>query len=394
MALVAASAYAAVPAVSVTPVASGFDRVTTIVNAGDGSGRLFVVERTGRIRIVLPNGTVLARPFLDISDRVDSSAIELGLLALAFDPGYALNRRFFVAYTDLSGDAVVSRFLTTLVDPQQADPRSESEVLRVPQPAPIHAIHHLEFGPDGYLYVASGDGGPGNDPADNGQNLGLLLGKLLRLDVSGPSGYAVPPDNPFVGTSGARDEIWAYGLRNPANFSFDRLTGDLLVGDVGQAMWEELDFQPAASLGGENYGWSLMEGNHCFDPPTGCEIPGLTPPVLEYPHQDPGDCAIIGGYVYRGAAQPPLRGYYVFSDFCSGAVRLARRGCAGWWSEVALTVPGGVAALGEGEEGEIYIGGWSTQEDGVLYRLEASGAEVFSDGFDSGDPGRWGQCSG
>jgi glucose/arabinose dehydrogenase len=392
--LFASAAAAEVPRLVLTPVTGGFDRITTLSPAGDGSGRLFVVERPGTVRIVLADGTALSQPFLDISDRVDASSIELGLLAMAFDPQYPANRRFFVAYTDLAGDAVVSSFLATPGDPHRADPRSESEVLRLPQPSPIHNIHHLAFGPDGFLYIGSGDGGPANDPADKGQNLSVLLGKILRLDVSGPIGYTVPPDNPFVGQPDARAEIWSYGLRNPANFSFDRLTGDLLVADVGQQVWEELDFQPAASRGGENYGWSLMEGNHCFDPPTNCSVPGLTAPVLEYPHVADGDCAIIGGYRYRGAAQRPLRGYYVFSDFCSGAVRLARPGCGGWWMEVATVAPGRVAALGEDEAGELYLGGWSGEAQGILYHLEAPGDEVFADGFESGDASRWSQCIG
>ncbi len=390
----ATSAAAETPGVVLVPLAGGFDRVTTVTHAGDGSGRLFIVERTGTIQIVLANGTRLINPFLDIADRIDSSDIELGLLALAFDPGYVLNRRFYVAYTGADGDAVVASFRTLLLEPNTADPFSEIEVLRLAQPSPIHNIHQLSFGSEGHLYVGSGDGGPAGDPADNAQDLAVLLGKVLRIDVDGTAGYEIPADNPFVGNPLARDEIWSFGLRNPANFSFDQATADLYLADTGEMSWEELNVQPARSPGGENYGWHRMEGTHCYDPPSNCQAPGLTLPAIEYPHVPDGDCAIIGGQVYRGDQQAALRGFYVFGDFCSGSIRLVRRGCRGWRAEVAATAPTRISALGENEAGEIYVAGWSTVGDAVLYHVETPGGGIFSDGFEDGSAASWDQCVG
>jgi len=390
----AVTALAATPPVVLTPFAGDFDRVTTVTHAGDGSGRLFVVERTGTIQIVLANGTRLKAPFLDIADRIDSSDIETGVLGLVFDPEYELNRRFYVAYTDPDGDAVVASFRSLLLEPNTADPGSETEILRLPQPSPIHNIHQLSFGTDGYLYVGSGDGGPGGDPSNNAQSLEVLLGKVLRIGVGATAGYEIPPDNPFIGDPLARDEIWSYGLRNPANFSFDRKTAALYLADAGEMSWEELNVQPATSTGGENYGWRRMEGTHCYDPPSGCQTPGLMLPVIEYPHVPGGDCAIIGGLVYRGKIQLALRGFYVFGDFCSGSVRLARLGCRGWWSEVVATAPTRISALGENEVGEIYVAGWSTVGEAVLYHVRTPGAGIFSDGFEDGEARSWDQCVG
>ncbi|MEM7588233.1 MAG: PQQ-dependent sugar dehydrogenase [Acidobacteriota bacterium] len=315
------------------PVATRLNRVTTITHAGDGTERIFIAEQTGQIRIIRPDGSTPEQPFLDISSLVDSTSLERGLLALAFHPMYEKNGRFFVVYTDRDSNAVLSRFQVSADDPDLADADTEDELLSLAQPTTIHAVHHLDFGPqDGYLYVASGDGGPGGDPSNNAQSLDVLLGKILRLDVDQVSGYAIPPDNPFVGNPVARDEVWSFGLRNPANFSFDRATGALYIGDVGESTWEEINYQPPGSTGGENYGWRRMEGPDCFDPPGACDRTGVTLPIAQYRHGP--DCAVIGGYVYRGSRQLSLTGIFLFADYCTGDLRVARQGCGGWWSEV------------------------------------------------------------
>ncbi|MEZ5332254.1 MAG: PQQ-dependent sugar dehydrogenase [Thermoanaerobaculia bacterium] len=302
-------ASAAVPARAATwqlglvEIASGLDRPSVLTHAGDGSGRLFIVEKIGRIRIVDASG-LRPQPFLDLTDRILANHLERGLTGLVFHPDYETNGRFFVAYTNMAGNEVLAEFHVSS-DPQVGDPDSEQQLLVVPEPTEIHNLNQLAFGPDGFLYIASGDGGPANDPNDNAQNLGLLLGKILRIDVDSsrpPLAYAIPPDNPFVADPLARDEIWAYGLRNPSRFAFDSETGDLFIADVGQHEWEEVDLEPAGSPGGVNYGWSLMEGFHCFDPPTGCMRPGLTPPIFEYSHSE--GCAVLGGGVYRGSSIP------------------------------------------------------------------------------------------
>src|SRR5262249_28252604 len=233
---------------------------------------------------------------------------------------FGSSRAFYVYYPDLGGDLVISRFLVT-EDPASADPASEALILR--QPHPSFANHNggqLAFGPDGYLYVGTGDGGGAGDPFENAQSHGVLLGKLLRLDVgSGGEPYALPPDTPVVGVGGSRSGVWATGLRNPWRFSFDAQTGDLYIADVGQDQFEEVDVQAAAAGGGQNYGWPITEGGHCFLPMVDCDPTGLTLPVAEYDHSD-GDCSIIGGFVYRGASDPGLQGIYFYGDFCGGRI--------------------------------------------------------------------------
>ena len=276
--LLAALSYPALAAdaIELELLAGGLDRPLGLIDAGDGSGRLFIVEQVGSIRIH-DNGEVLSTPFLDLSSRV-SCCNERGLLGLAFHPDYAQNDFFFVNYTDASGRTVVSRFSVS-GDPNRADAGSEVEVLSFDQPFSNHNGGHLAFGPDGYLYIATGDGGSGGDPQNNGQQLDTLLGKILRVDVDGLP-LAIPPDNPFVGDTTARDEIWAYGLRNPWRFSFDRRTGDLFIADVGQDRREEIDLQPSGSPGGQNYGWRRMEGSICFQPASGCTDGSLVLPIL------------------------------------------------------------------------------------------------------------------
>jgi glucose/arabinose dehydrogenase len=360
----AAQAEADLPALALTQVATGLQSPTAIVHAGDGSSRLFVLEQPGRIRVIV-DGELLSEPFLDISGQISAGG-ERGLLGLAFHPDYAENGQFFIDYTDAAGHTVVARYRVSTEDPNRADPASAGEVLRVEQPFANHNGGQLGFGPDGYLYVSLGDGGSGGDPQDNGQSLGTLLGTILRLDVDGTEPYAVPADNPFVDREGARPEIWAYGLRNPWRFSFDRQSGDLWIADVGQNVWEEINLQPADSGGGENYGWRLMEGAHCFQPAEGCDREGLTLPVLEYDH-DQG-CSVTGGYRYRGSAIGGLVGVYTFADYCSGVIWGAQEGEDGSWTSSELLSSGfRVSAFGEDEGGELYL---ADHGGGTVYRLD------------------------
>jgi glucose/arabinose dehydrogenase len=326
------------------------NKPTLLVSVRDGSGRLFVLEQPGTIRI-LKEGTLLPTPFLDLSGLVNNSGNERGLLGLAFDPGYAIDGRFFVNYTDANGDSVTARYSVSGADPDLADPTSGVPILRIAHPQySNHNGGNLVFGPDGYLYFGMGDGGSGGDPNGNGQNLGVLLGKLLRIDVR-VEPYAVPPDNPFVGRAGAKPEIWAFGLRNPWRFSFDSKTGDLYIADVGQDAYEEIDFQPALDRGGENYGWNFMEG---FHPYQGQAPPGLVPPVAEYDHGG-GNCSVTGGYVYRGALLPELVGMYVFGDYCSGRIWVLARAADGWKTAVWLETTLAITSFGEDDRGELYV---------------------------------------
>jgi glucose/arabinose dehydrogenase len=297
-------------------VASGLD-APIYATAPAGDARLFVVEQRGVIRI-LDQGAVLPQPFLDIDSLVASGG-ERGLLGLAFHPAYGTNGRFFVHYSNLGGHTTLAEYRVSS-DPDRADHGSARILLTVTQPYPNHNGGQLEFGPnDGYLYLALGDGGSGGDPQDRAQNPNELLGKILRLDVDGALPYAVPASNPFVGVPGARPEIWALGLRNPYRTAFDRVTGDLWIGDVGQNAWEEVDFQPRSSPGGENYGWARMEGLHCYPPTASCRPDTLVLPVAEYDHGS-GRCSITGGRVYRGSAIPWLAGTYFYADFCSAQI--------------------------------------------------------------------------
>ena len=294
-------------AIKAEPVITGLSSPVGITHAGDGSGRLFIVLQGGRI-VIFDGVKILSSPFLDITSVVSSGG-ERGLLGLAFHPNYVGNGSFYVNYTNTAGDTVIARYSVS-ANPNQADPTSADILLTIPQPFSNHNGGQLHFGPDGYLYIGIGDGGSGGDPQNNGQDLGTLLGKILRIDVDKGPPYAIPPDNPFFGPGdGALDEIWAWGLRNPWRFSFDRLTGDMFIGDVGQNSWEEVDFQPASSAGGENYGWRLMEGNSCYNPATNCNDSTLTLPILVYDHTV--GCSVTGGYRYRGSKNPALDGFYL-----------------------------------------------------------------------------------
>ncbi len=351
---------------SVEPLQSGFQRPVYLTHAGDGSGRLFVVEQAGRI-YVITDARSPAALYLDITTLVDSSANERGLLSVAFHPDFKSNGLFFINYTRKpDGATVIARYRVSS-DPNVADPGSAIVILTIPQPEANHNGGLVQFGPDGYLYIGMGDGGGQGDrhgTMGNGQNLGSLLGKLLRIDVNG-NPYSIPASNPFQARAGARPEIWAYGLRNPWRWSFDRRTGDLYIADVGQDTYEEIDFQPAADPGGENYGWRLMEGKHCFNPSSGCEQPGLTLPVAEYDHSR--GCSVTGGYVYRGARYPWLDGLYFFADYCSGIVWTLNRNPPGAWEMVERTrLSFQPSSFGQDPAGELYLVG---HDDGTIYRL-------------------------
>lgn len=306
------------PALNLQLVVAGFTRPVYLTNAGDGSGRLFIVEQAGRVWI-MDDGERLPEPFLDIVPLVGSSANEQGLLSLAFHPDYATNGRAFVNYTNLDGDTVVAEYQVMPDDPNRLDPASARTVLQVDQPAGNHNGGLLLFGPDGYLYVGMGDGG-GQNGGQNGQRLDTLLGKVLRIDVNAGSPYAIPPDNPFVSTTGARPEIWLTGLRNPWRFSFDAATGDLYLGDVGSASIEEVNVIPPGQ-GGLNLGWNIFEGLRCNRPDDACPAQDsrFFWPLYTYEHAE-RECAITGGYVYRGPAAPSLRGVYLFADYCAGTI--------------------------------------------------------------------------
>ena len=355
-------------------VASGLNR-PIYVAAPPGDSRLFIVEQRGVIKL-LKDGSVLAKPFLDITDIVatPSAYSEQGLLGLAFHPVFAVNRRFFVHYTNLDGDTVIERYEVDADDPDVADPGSAETVLTQSQPYANHNGGTIEFGPDGYLYFGFGDGGGGGDPGDRGQGPTTLLGKFIRIDVDSLP-YSIPPTNPFVGNGAVLDEIWAFGVRNPYRWSFDRSTGDMWMADVGQSAWEEINFQPAASSGGENYGWSLMEGLHCFDPPVNCGSDTLDLPIYEYSHEA-GECSVTGGYVYRGAAIPELVGYYLFGDYCSNRLWAVEYDGSEITTLLDLTAElnptaqiDALAAIGEGGDGELYLVDRDGTSSGEVYKV-------------------------
>lgn len=358
------------PGIVLEPVFTGFQAPVYVTHVGEdssGGSRLFVVEKAGRIYLVEDDVVQLA-PFLDITDRVGSEGSEQGLLSVAFPPDFAASGLFYVDYTDRRGDTVIARYQLLAGDPRQADPNSEQRILQIDQPAANHNGGQLQFGPDGYLYIGMGDGGRAGDPWGNAQNPGVLLGKILRVNVTGADTYTIPADNPFLDRPDARPEVWALGLRNPWRFAFDRTTRDLYIADVGQNVYEEVNVQPATSPGGENYGWDVMEAGHCFEPQTGCDSSGLVLPVGEYDHTQ--GCSITGGYVYRGTRYPHLAGVYFFGDFCSGNIWGLRQAATGEW-EMALLLSTGlnISSFGEDLAGEIYVVGY---RDGIIYHLVAS----------------------
>jgi glucose/arabinose dehydrogenase len=351
------------------PVAKGLSNPVSITNASDGSGRLFVNEQAGSIRVVGSDGALRPEPYLDIHKRVLSGG-ERGFLGLAFHPGFPGRSRLFVDYTRTpDGATVISEFHAT---PQRADPASERILLVIAQPFANHNGGQLAFGPDGYLYIGMGDGGSGGDPFGNGQNTNVLLGKILRIDVDSAAApgkaYAIPPSNPFapngIHPGEGAPEVWSYGLRNPWRFSFDTADGDMYIGDVGQGSWEEIDRQPGDSRGGENYGWNVMEGRHCYRDT--CDQRPYVKPIAEYGH-DQG-CAVIGGYVYRGTLQPALRGVYVFGDACSGVVFTLQVDEGTATPKFVLDSGKQISSFGLGENGELYL---ADLGGGAIYRVLA-----------------------
>lgn len=333
-------------------IAGGFTRPVFVTGANDGTNRLFIVEQYGKVYILDSDYQLRDTPFLDVNGLLSTGGNEQGLLGLAFHPDYAENGQFFINYTDVNGDTAVSRYQVSADDPNMADPNSGEYIIRINQPYPNHNGGDIAFGPDGYLYVGMGDGGSAGDPEGNGQDSKALLGKMLRLDVDGGSPYAIPATNPFVNDSTFAPEIWAWGLRNPWRFSFDRATGDLYIGDVGQNTWEEVNFQPADSQGGENYGWNILEGTHKY---SGAAVPdGLINPFFEYDHSD--GCSVTGGYVYRGRDLPELQGTYLFGDYCSGIIWASYRDAEGNWQTAQFMRPQmNISSFGQDDFGELYV---------------------------------------
>ncbi len=351
------------PEISLTLVAGGFKSPTHITNAGDRSGRLFVTEQAGKILIV-KNNKILKAPFLDINDRV-GCCDERGLLSAVFPDNYASKKYFYVNYTNTKGNTVIARYNLTS-NPDIADIKSEDILLTIKQPFSNHNGGQMAFGPDGYLYIGTGDGGLVGDPLNNAQDSGSLLGKMLKIDVeSGNSPYSVPPDNPFLKKRGYRPEIWATGLRNPWRFSFDRQTGDLFIADVGQNKYEEINFQSPSSKGGENYGWNTLEGTHCYKS-SRCNKAGLVLPAAEYDHSQ--GCSVTGGMVYRGKKFPSLQGIYFYSDYCSGRIWGLRQSGGVWLNTLLINSGLSVSTFGEDETGEIFLADYSK---GDIYRVEA-----------------------
>jgi len=335
---------------------------------GDGSGRLFVVEQGGTIRII-SNGAVLPQPFLDITSKVIAQN-EMGLLGLTFHPNFSQSGKFYLNYNrSLSGQfqSVIAEYSVLASNPNLADPASERILLTVNQVGNFtnHKAGQLTFGADGFLYFGLGDGGSGGDPFGNGQNTGILLGKMMRIDVDSTSPglqYRIPPDNPFV-AGGGLPEIWAYGFRNPWRFSFDRVTGRLFVGDVGQDSFEEVDIVQK----GKNYGWNIMEGMHCFQPPTGCNMAGLTLPIVEYNHSEGN--AIIGGYVYHGSNIKGLQGIYVFGDLGTGKIWALQETSPNVWARTLLATTGKmISSFGQDQSGELYLVDYAS---GSVFRIQA-----------------------
>ncbi len=379
------------------PLASGLTNPVDIANAGDNSGRIFIAEQSGRIRIV-QNGTLLTTPFLDMRSVLEFGG-ERGLLGLAFHPQYVTNGLFFVYFTGnpttgagiATGDIVIARFQRSTTDPNIADPASRVNILIIPHSKngtsfSNHNGGALRFGPDGYLYAGVGDGGSGGDPFGSGQDRNVLLGKILRINVTGVATYSIPATNPFVGVANARPEIWAYGVRNPFRFSFDRVTGDFYIGDVGQDAHEEVDRQAAGSAGGINYGWRIFEGLSCYNSPASppnCTIPpaDYVPPIFDYPHSL--GQAITGGYVYRGLSTPDLAGKYIFGDYVQNKLFFSPGNAAASFTQLVGTgLTPQVSTFGEGENGELYLANYST---GTIFGFSSS-TDATPDAFAFSNP--------
>jgi glucose/arabinose dehydrogenase len=360
-------------AASLVPIATGLDNPLFVTNAGDGSGRLFIVEQGGKI-LVYKSGAVLPTPFLDIGDQL-ATGTEQGFLGLAFHPHYETNGKFYVYFTRRGGDIAINEYHVTS-NPDVATRAGGRRIITIAHPPSTnHNGGMLAFGKDGYLYIGVGDGGGSGDAGNHAQNKDSLLGKILRININGTLGsrqYLISKSNPFVGKPG-RNEIWSYGLRNPWRFSFDRLTGNIWVGDVGQDRYEEIDRKLANSTAapngrGSNYGWRVLEGSHCFRPSSGCSKAGKVLPITEYSHAG-GRCSVTGGYVYRGTASPSLAGRYVFADFCSGTIWTVSASAPTGTTRTVLLASGlMVSSFGEDEAGEVYV----VDHGGAVYQLVAS----------------------
>ncbi len=372
------------PEVDIELYKEGFSIPVDIAHAGDK--RLFIVEKGGLIKIIDENDNILPTPFLDITDRTVANASERGLLGLVFHPDYADNGYFFVNYTDQNGDTHIARFKVDPEDPNKALPDSEKQILFVEQPFNNHNGGDLNFGPDGYLYIGLGDGGSAGDPTNQAQNRQSLLGKMLRIDVNTPdenTPYLVPADNPFLDDSNTRDEIWALGLRNPWRFSFDAVTGDLWIGDVGQNRVEEVNFQAANSSGGENYGWRCYEGDQPFDT-NGCEAQETyVPPIHTFNHLLDDGCggSVTGGIVYRGNKYPGLYGYYIYADYCTGRIyAILQDQFGGWDNYDLLTLRNNeIVVIGEDQAGELYF---ATAISGELYKIKGQAVTSTHSAFE------------
>lgn len=351
------------PSLIAVQYSSGLVKPVCITNCNDS--RLFVVEQDGRIRII-NNGTLVTTPFLDINPVVGSSGNEQGLLGVAFHPNYKSNGYFYVNYTNNSGNTVIARYSVNPADSNLALTNSELVLLTIAQPYSNHNGGDLAFGPDGYLYIGTGDGGSANDPGNRGQDITQYLGKMLRIDVDHGTLYAIPPDNPFVNVPTAVEEIWNLGMRNPWRFDFDNLTGDLWIGDVGQNIWEEVDFQAAGTGSGKNYGWRCYEGNAAFNT-AGCAAQSnYEAPAYVYQHTG-GNCSISGGAIYRGGKYANMFGYYVFTDFCVSSLRTLKRDTTSFSYLQHATLSGiSLSCFGEDNQGEIYTGSLYT---GAIYHI-------------------------
>lgn len=371
------NAQVVLPDLQLISFSSGYTLPIDIENCGDS--RLFIVQKTGQIFICDSTGKKRTNPFLDISAKIYSVGNEQGLLGLAFDPNYSSNGFFYVNYINKQKNTTVARF-TVSSNPNKANAKSEKVLLIIKQPYNNHNGGCVKFGADGYLYIGMGDGGNEGDPKNYGQNTMTLLGKMLRIDVEHGNPYAIPPDNPFVGNPNYKPEIWNVGMRNPWRFSFDASTGDLWIGDVGQDNWEEIDMQNAGDPGGENYGWRCYEGDHPYNL-SGCgSMSEYSFPISEYPH-DSGDCAITGGYVYRGSKYPNMYGKYFYCDYCSGDYKVLYKSGGNWLSSVLIVDAASDASVtfGQDDHNEIYTSNYST---GVIYHLvdasHVTGREMLS----------------
>jgi glucose/arabinose dehydrogenase len=353
-------------AIALTPFVSGFTNPIDFQSPDDGSGRIFIVEQPGTIRVV-SGGSVLPTAFLDITAKVNFDSNEQGLLGLAFHPGFSSSRRFYLNYDRLVGaqiQTVIAEYQAS-TNPNVADAASERILLTVNQPFPNHKGGQMAFGPDGFLYIAFGDGGSGGDPLGNGQNLQTLLGKIARIDVDHAGNglqYAIPADNPFVGTAN-RGEIFAYGFRNPWRFSFESSNGRLFVADVGQDKFEEIDLVQK----GGNFGWNTMEGAHCFSPSSGCDMAGLTLPIAEYDHGE--GATVIGGYVYHGTAVAALAGVYILGDFGNGKIWKLTESSGTWTRTLLLNSGHNMSAFGQDAAGELYVVDYSA---GSAFKIVAN----------------------